>query len=74
MMIKRSSHSLSALLLGQQAHNQTSWKKFIVRNINGVLKSEIEFLYHRWPLSMEVIAEYSPFSRPEATFDTTEFD
>ena len=68
-----SSHRLSALCLCKKEHNQTSWKEFIARNRNGVLKSEIELLYPRWPLPAAVIAGYSQFSR-RATFDTTDLD
>ena len=39
--------------------NQTSLKEFIARYINGVLKSEIELMYPRWPLSAAVSAGYS---------------
>ena len=58
-----SSHRLSALCLCTKEHNQTSRKEFIARNRNGVLKSEIELLYPRWPLSAAVVAGYSQFSR-----------
>ena len=39
----------------------------------GVLKSEIEPLYPRWPLSDAVIARCSQFSR-RATLDTIDLD
>ena len=58
-----SSHRLSALCLCKKEHNQTSWKEFFVRYRNGVLKSEIELLFPRWPLQAAVIAGYSQFSR-----------
>ena len=48
--------------LAQKEHDQTLWKEFIARNSNGVLKSEIEFLYPRWPLSAAVIDGYAQFS------------
>ena len=51
------------LCLCKKEQNQTSWKEFIARNSNGVLKSEIELLYTRWPLRTAVIAGYSQFSR-----------
>ena len=54
-----SSHRPSALCLREKEHKQTSWKEFIARNINGVLKSEIDLLYPRWPLSAAVSAGYS---------------
>ena len=57
-----SSHRLSALCLCNREHNQTSWKECIARNGNGVLKSEMELLYPRWPLPAAVIAGYSRFS------------
>ena len=46
--------SSNSCMLARKEHNQTSWKEFIARNINGVLKSEIELLYPRWPLSAAV--------------------
>ena len=46
-------------------------KEFNARNINGVLKSEIKFLYTRLPLSASVIAGYSSCS---ATLDPTDVD
>ena len=58
-----SSHRLSVLCFGKKEHNQTSWKEFIARNRHGVLKSEIELLYQRWPLPAAVIAGHSQFSR-----------
>ena len=39
----------------QKEHNQTSWKEFIARNSNGVLKSKIELLFPRGPLPAAVI-------------------
>ena len=51
----------------------TSWKEFIARNINGLLKSEIELLYPRWPLSAAVNADIRDFLA-EATLDTADLD
>ena len=49
------SHRLSALYkLVQKEHIQTSWKEFIAKNRNWVLKSEIDLLYPRWPLPAAV--------------------
>ena len=56
-----SSHRLSSLCLCKKEHNQTSWKEFIAKNRNGVVKSEIELLYPRWSLPAAVIAGYSQF-------------
>ena len=57
-----SSHRPSASCLREKS-SQTSWKEFIARNINWDLKSEIQLVYPRWPLSDAVSAEYSSFSR-----------
>ena len=53
-------------------NNQTSWKEFIARNTNGVLKSEIEFLYPRWLLAATVIALYLSVSR-RSNFGYTDY-
>ena len=60
-------------MLVQKKHNQTSWKECIARNINGVLKSEIELLYPKWPLSAAVSVSIRNFLA-EATLDTTDLD
>ena len=60
-------------MLARKEYNQTSWQEFIARNINGVLKSELELLYPRWPLSAAVSAGYLYFLA-EATLDTTNLD
>ena len=60
-------------MLARKEHNQTLWKEFIARNINGVLKSEIKLLYPRWPLSDAVSAGFRYFLA-EATLDTTDLD
>ena len=63
MMMIKVRHTDRQRMLARKEHNQTSWKEFIARNINGVLKSEIQLLYPRWPLSDAVGARYSYFSR-----------
>ena len=45
-----------SLCLRKKEYNQTSWKEFIARIIDRVLKSEIKFLYPKWPLPATVIA------------------
>ena len=72
MMIKVR-HTDCQLFTQKKEHNQTSWKEFIAKNINGVLKLEIEILYPRWPLASTAIAGYSSF-HVEATLDITDFE
>ena len=76
MLVKKVRHTDCQLnlCLCKKEQNQTSWKEFIARNSNGVLKSEIELLYTRWPLRTAVIAEYIRNFHAEATLDTTDLD
>ena len=63
MMMIKVRHIDRQFMVVRKEHNQTSWKEFIARNINGVLNSEIELLYPRWPLSVAVSVGYSYFFR-----------
>ena len=60
-------------MLARREHNQTSWKEFIARNINGVLESETQLLYPGWPLRDAVNAGFRIFLT-EATLDTTDLE